>query len=320
LTETTTSYGENSTKASSSWLTVLIFIVIAHFNPEVLTGSTRIEGYFTFLNLALNMPFYGLQVAIIADLAARFHFRWRTIYLVGLIYGIFEEGFAVMTMVSSTPPGFTNQLRLFGLNVLWATNIDTFHAIVSVLSSVLIIKLIFPQRVSEPFLRRRHYVVMVSALDVIYFGVISFATSTYVPQLSAVLILVGACLFLAYLAKRSEKSSIVKSSESPTGRQYLKWSLGLVLAMTPLVLFASLADRTGLLPFGIGLASGYFFYVLFGKMDADPDLSQQKQLLLFSVFVGFWTFFGLFFRTPLSSVVAVAGVATQIYLAWRKIP
>src|SRR5713226_9211120 len=76
---------------SSAWVTLLIFVVIAHFNPEVLTGTTPIERYFTFFNL-LGMLFYGLQVAVIADLAARYNFSWRTIFIVGLIYGILEEG------------------------------------------------------------------------------------------------------------------------------------------------------------------------------------------------------------------------------------
>ncbi len=122
---------------NSPWLTLLIFIVIAHFNPEVLTGSTQIEKYFTFTNL-LGMAFYGLQVAIVADLMARYRLRWRTVYLIGLIYGIFEEGFAVQTMLSPSPPGFVNVFRILGLNVTWAIYIAIFHAVVSVLSSILI--------------------------------------------------------------------------------------------------------------------------------------------------------------------------------------
>jgi hypothetical protein len=96
-------------KRSSPWITVLIFILVAHFNLEILTGSTRVENYLTPITL-IGMLFYGLQVAVIADLAARYRLRWRTIYLVGLIYGIFEEGLAVQTMVSPHPPVFVDML------------------------------------------------------------------------------------------------------------------------------------------------------------------------------------------------------------------
>jgi hypothetical protein len=37
------------------------------------------------------------------------------------------------------------------------------------------------------------------------------------------------------------------------------------------------------------------------------------------VLVGFWLVFSTFFRTPLSSVVAYAGVGVQLYLAWRRV-
>jgi hypothetical protein len=35
--------------------------------------------------------------------------------------------------------------------------------------------------------------------------------------------------------------------------------------------------------------------------------------------VGFWLVFSTFFRTPLSSIFAYAGVGIQLYLAWRSV-
>ncbi|HZW56976.1 MAG TPA: hypothetical protein VFF30_11865 [Nitrososphaerales archaeon] len=52
------------------------------------------ERYFTFTNF-LGILFYGLQVCILADLMVRYRLKWTTMFLLGLIYGIFEEGFAV---------------------------------------------------------------------------------------------------------------------------------------------------------------------------------------------------------------------------------
>jgi hypothetical protein len=301
---------------SSSWLTLLIFVVIAHFNPEVLTGSTPIEKYFTFTNF-LGMLFYGLQVAIIADLMARYRLRWRTVYLIGLIYGIFEEGFAVQTLLSPNPPEFVNVFRVLGLNITWSIYISIFHAVVSVLSSILIIRLIWPGRVSVTFMRRRHYIVAVPVLITIYAFFIRFETLVYAPEASALVILVAACLVLALLARWSQHREL-KPQILATSRGYIKWGVPLILGsgILPLIIGSSPA---GALPAtALLLAIGYLFTLVFDKMDRDSELSGRKRLTIFALFVGFWLILGVFFRTPVSSVVAFAGVGLQVYFGLRS--
>ena len=116
--------------SSSSLLTVLTFVVLPILTRKYLTGSTPFENYFTFFNL-LGMLFYGLQVAIIAEFVFRFRLKWSSIFLVGLIYGILEEGFAVQTMEHLQPPAFVGLIRFGGLNILWSVYIAIFHALIS---------------------------------------------------------------------------------------------------------------------------------------------------------------------------------------------
>ncbi len=301
----------------STWVTLAIFTVIAHFNPEILTGSTRVEQYLSPVTL-FGMLFYGLQVAIIADLAARYRFKWRTIYLVGLIYGIFEEGFAVETMLSPHPPGFVDVLRIAGLNVTWSIYIAIFHAVVSVLCSILIIRLIWPDRISRPFLHRRHYLIVVPSLVIIYVIFIRFVTLSYVPETSAIVVLLVSCFVVGLLARSSQSREVRSPGKSPTTRNYMTW--GVLLCVGSFILpfvfgqLPLLTVPTTLLLLAVGfLFSGYF-----REMDRDPGLTRRKELAVFALFVGFWLVFGTAFRTSLSSIVAYLGVGLQVYFGWRR--
>jgi hypothetical protein len=302
----------------SAWLTLAIFVVVAHFNPEVLTGSTRVENYLTLGNL-LGMLFYGFQVAVIADIAVRFAFRWRTILIVGAIYGIFEEGFAVMTMESPSPPGFANILRVGGLNLAWATYIALFHATISVVSTIMIVRLVWPNRVSSPFLGKRHYAVIIPVMVLVYAAFIRSVTSAFVPEPSAIAILAIACFALAYLASRSRTGSANPDEKPWPHTRYALMALVLVL-LSGLVpyLFAITTIGGVLVPFLIILC-GYSFCLLFDRYERDGVQAQRKAMILFSVLVGFWLVFSTPFRTPLSSIVAYGGFAVEFLLGWRSV-
>ncbi len=311
----------------SPWVTLLIFLAISAFNPEVLTGSTPIEKYLTPFNLLLTVPFYGLQVAVIADLAARYRLRWRTVYFLGLIYGILEEGFAVQTMLHPSGVGNVNVppvlTRILGLNVAWTVYIDVFHSVVSVISTIIIVKLIWPSRVSEPFLHRKHYAVIAPILVAVYAVITLFVVSAthYVPEAGALVTLALACASLGYLVVRNQRRTIASLSKPVPARRYLFWALGLALGFFPLAIIVLTGTGLPVLNLPVitfTMAFAYLFSAFFGMMDTDPQLTQRKLLWIFLIFVGFWLVFPTFWRTPLSSLAAYLGIALQVYLARRS--
>lgn len=312
----------------SPWVTLLIFLAISAFNPEVLTGSTPVENYLTPFNLLLTVPFYGLQVAVIADLAARYRLRWKTVYYLGLIYGIFEEGFAVQTMLHPSGVGNVNVppmlTRILGLDVAWAVYIDVFHSVVSVVSTIIIIKLIWPSRVSEPFLRKKQYAVIVPILVAVYAAIIIFVVSAthYVPEAGALVVLALACASLGYLVVRNQRRAIASLTKPVPTRRYLFWALGLALGFFPLtviVLTGAGLPALNLPVIIFTIAFAYLFSAFFGRMDTDPQLTRRKLLWIFLIFVGFWLVFPTILRTPLSSLAAYLGIALQVYLVRRRI-
>lgn len=244
-----------------------------------------------------------------------------------MIYGILEEGFAVQTMLHpsgvgnvNVPPALT---RILGVDVAWAVYIDVFHSVVSVISTIIIVKLIWPSRVSEPFLHRKHYAVIAPILVAVYAAIIIFVVSAtrYIPEAGGLVILALACASLGYLAVRNQRRVIASLSKPVTTRWYRLWALGLALGFFPL---------TTIVPAGAGLpalnlpvivftiAFTYLFSAFFGRMDTDPRLTEGKLLWIFLIFVGFWLVFPTILRTPLSSLAAYLGIALQVYLARRR--
>jgi Na+/H+ antiporter NhaD/arsenite permease-like protein len=72
------------------------------------------------------------------------------------------------------------------------------------------------------------------------------------------------------------------------------------------------------------LASSYVFARLVDRLESDERSSGQRRsehilLIMFSMVVGFWFVFSTFFRTPLSSIFAYAGVGIQLYVAWVSV-
>ena len=160
------------TAKNSVLVTVLLFGLVPLLNAEILTGSTSIDALLTspiliIVNLPLVLVTYAVPLAILGDLAARFRFGLRAVFLSGLIYGIINEGVFAKTLVAPYWPGVQfGNFRFLGLNIFWLPSILVFHAVVSTTVTILVIRSLWPERVSESFLSRKHYVAVAAVLAV----------------------------------------------------------------------------------------------------------------------------------------------------------
>ncbi len=296
-------------------ITIIIFMLIAQFNPEILTGSTNAITYFSVI-VIIGLLFYGLHAAIIADIAARYRLGWRTIYLLGLIYGILEEGLTDMTMTRTTGPGTGFPLRILGLNLTWVPYIMIFHAVISILCTILIIRLIWPERVNKPFLNKKHYAIILFLLAITYIVIIGLVVNIYGPPPAiAILILIALCLVLLYFAKVSESTKIASEDVQPRKYIYRAVLFSLITFLLPNLLQTITSLEAPLTVFMVVMA--YAFWRFFAMMDADKNLTKNRMLNIFSSLILFWLIFGLILRTPFSSIVAIIGVGLQLYLGWQ---
>jgi hypothetical protein len=183
-------------------LPLIALIVLAFGIPELLTGSTTVPGLVTSANLPLGLLLYGSGVVVVRESALRWRKGWAGILLLGLAYGIVEEGLATKTMINPSA-GAAGGLGVYGhflgVNWIFAVEIDLFHAIFSIALPILLIALLWPARQSQRFVSDRGLVVALIVLAGM--AALGFAVFTrgYVPSLGVVTFLVGAIAALVAL-------------------------------------------------------------------------------------------------------------------------
>ena len=143
-----------------------MLLVLASFTAEMLSGSTPVLVFFTNpVSFIGNILLYGLGALLIREVACRRNLGWASVLWMGAAYGIFEEGLVintwanpwaepVCTIVKGVENGLCDYSRLGGINLLWALELTTFHAIVSITMPILMTSLVFPERSKRPWLGR----------------------------------------------------------------------------------------------------------------------------------------------------------------------
>jgi len=126
---------------------ILYFVLLAALLPEAITGSTPPQGWLNPIQALLNFWLYGTGVLVVREVSFRWKAGWPGILLLGVAYGIVEEGLAVTTFFNPTLPQLGTlgwYGRDLGVNWLWAVWLSTFHAIVSIAIPLFLIEWHWP--------------------------------------------------------------------------------------------------------------------------------------------------------------------------------
>jgi hypothetical protein len=115
---------------------------------EILSGNTPIFKLFNPVDLFFLVLAYGVPVMLIWEYKVRYSLSLPSIFLLGISYGIFNEGIIAKTILdtSSVPMGgFIDTTDYFGINWSWSLMILTWHAFYSVLFPIVIAHTLFPE-------------------------------------------------------------------------------------------------------------------------------------------------------------------------------
>ncbi|GLZ77763.1 hypothetical protein Afil01_25700 [Actinorhabdospora filicis] len=130
----------------------LVLVVLAPVSAEVTLGSTPLRMIWLVL---LWLPIYGAGVLFIRELARRHGLRWPAVLLLGLAYGVVEEGIALQALSSPTLYGAGDWApRLLGINTAYTEVMLPYHAVFSVAIPIVLTELLFPASRTAPYLRR----------------------------------------------------------------------------------------------------------------------------------------------------------------------
>ncbi len=307
--------------SSSPIVTVLLISLLSFFGAEILTGSTSVEGVVAYpVSFIMSLTFYGFQVSIIADISSRYSLKTGTIFILGLVYGIFEEGFAIFTMESTKT--HTLWLSFGGMNITWTIYVMVLHAVVTVSITLLIMRVIWPNRISKSFLNRWSYAAMVPVTAVIYVFLMKGAISSgRIPQVTSVIYLIILAVILFLLAHRSMKNDDKKKVPYPTrSRNLLLPSLlwGIFLGIPFLV-----GNRFPLILIPLTVILGaisFYLYRYFYKLDIiEPERKLRTIWATYSAFLAIILILGVFNRTLLSEIFAFLGVVILVYVGWDRV-
>ena len=125
---------------------------------ELVSGSTPINEYLNPLVIILFGMLYGSGALLIREFVIRFRKGWISLLLLGMAYGMFEEGLMVRSFFD---PNWVDlgklgvYGRVFGVNWFWTEELIIFHALISVAASIVFIEMLFPDRRREPWLGKR---------------------------------------------------------------------------------------------------------------------------------------------------------------------
>lgn len=176
--------------------------------PEFLTGATPVLTFFTNPLSFLALPgLYGAGVLVIREVAVRWRKGIPTILLLGLVYGIAEEGFGVMTFFApnNSAAGLLGSFgRLGGVDWVWVPDIAVFHAVFSVALPILLVGVLYPRTRSARFLSDRGLVWTfgIFALTVTALFLLTRALYAYTPSAPVLLLFLAISVVLVGIALR----------------------------------------------------------------------------------------------------------------------
>jgi hypothetical protein len=129
---------------------ILVLFIVSPIIAELLSGSTPASRSF---QLIIESLYYGSGALLIREFVRRNNLGWISIFLLGIAFGIIEEGLCTQSLFNPNFMHFNLSFgRIMGVNWVWSEIIIGNHAIWSVTIPILIAELLFINRKDKPWL------------------------------------------------------------------------------------------------------------------------------------------------------------------------
>jgi hypothetical protein len=155
----------------------------------------------------LYIPIYGAGALLIRELIRRTGGGWGSTLLMGLVYGLVEEGLALQSLTSPHLYGAADWApRLLGVNTAYTEINLPYHAVFSVAIPIALVELLFPAHGRAPYLRRGGLVltgvVALLGVGLLRVSVPPFNDPGYVLPATAFAVIIALIAVLSVLALR----------------------------------------------------------------------------------------------------------------------
>jgi len=171
---------------------------------ELVSGSAPPVEFFNPFSILLLSALYGSGALLVREISLAWEKRWPTIFVLGLAYGIVEEGLMVKSFFD---PNWMDlgvlgvYGRAWGVNWVWSLFLTLYHAVFSISIPIYLTELIFPAVKDERWLTKRgvrSFAALLTGDVMVGFLFLTTYRPPFLPYALALLLV----LFLAWLGKR----------------------------------------------------------------------------------------------------------------------
>jgi len=180
---------------------IITLALLSPVTAELLSGSSPPIEFFNPITLVFLVGLYGSGVFVVRELSLKWNRGWGGIVLLGLAYGIIEEGLGVKSFFD---PGWMDlgilgtYGRWLGVNWGWSVCLTIFHAVYSIALPILLFDLLFSSLKNKRLLSdkglRVCFAILILITAICYLFLTPYRPDP-LPYIAALIIVI--CLFIA---------------------------------------------------------------------------------------------------------------------------
>jgi hypothetical protein len=215
------------------WSPAVVLFLLAPYVAEGVSGASPVLIFFNPLVLIYFVLFYGSGAMLIREVTLAWGKGWPTRLLLGLAYGICEEGLSTKVFFDPHRTNLGPQMQYgtwAGVHWPYAFHLAVYHAVFSISIPIFLTALLFPERADTPWVRRRTLPVL-AATFIVGMLISAIRLYPYNPGVARVGGAVGVVLVLIVLARAAPLSFRLPGRTKVATPRRLAW-LGFLTAMT----------------------------------------------------------------------------------------
>ena len=291
---------------------LLLLSLLSPFIGEMVSGSSPPLEYFNPIGFLILWGFYGGGVIIMRELVVKWGGDYNRLMLLGLTYGIIEEGLVVKTFFDPEWVDLGSLAvygRYLGVNLVWAVWLSIFHSVFSITIPILLIHSLYPNFKNECFLSRSGLkkVILIFLLTSVF---IFFLLNPYDPPLLQYA-LTGLVTFL--LIKKAKDGITIRIWTPNFLRNHQVFS-GACFTLTMFVLFFIMPEIN--VPWIVPCVIAVFTIVILYQLMYGYS-RQHIMALIIGLLLPFLLFFDIILEINGVLGMSAVGILTFILLLWK---
>lgn len=253
---------------------ILGLVILTTLIPELFTASTPIT---LLLNPAVLWGYimgYGVAILFLREIATRFKLSYGGIFLLGMAYSFFNEGFLAKTYLIfhddpvnklvNLPVDFLSDLgNFFGLNFGFTITSAVWHGVGSVLIPICLVHYLYPTVASTPWLNK--WITGILGLLLAFAGTTTFFGPEKIQGTLNIYLVIVACMAFLFVLSLRFKSTMSTFVTPPVSNPIQPVLLGLSVGIFYLVILNILGSMGNLIPYLVVFCLGVGGYIMILK-------------------------------------------------------